>query len=92
MKWCCVVFEGHYGMAGQRGYAILVGRNSSGAPEFTMQYRAVDEGQEQSLHPDVPMSTVIEVGFAYCPWCGRNALKWYGRHVDELFRPGLKIS
>lgn len=92
MKWCCPAFAGWYDHSGQRGIAILVGRDSTGEPEFLMQYRAVNEGEEMSFNPEVVASTVIEVGLRYCPWCGRNLDKWYGKNVDALYRPYLKIT
>ena len=92
MKWCCPGFEDFYTNAGQRGAAVLVGYNSIGESEFTMQYRAVDEGNEQSINSESLISPVVDVGMRYCPWCGQNLDKWYGKHVDQLFRPGLKIT
>jgi uncharacterized protein (UPF0212 family) len=92
MKWCCPGFEGFYGQAGQRGAAVLVGRNSIGEPEFTMQYRAADAGDEQSINSETLMSPIVDVGMQYCPWCGRRLDKWYGKSVDALFRSDLKIT
>lgn len=92
MKWCCPGFEGFYGNAGQRGAGILIGRDSTGRPEFTLQYRAVDEGEDISINSEGLVSRIVDVGMQYCPWCGRNLVKWYGKHVDQLYRPGLKIT
>lgn len=92
MKWCCPGFEGFYGNAGQRGAAVLIGRDSMGEPEFTMQYRAVEEGDEQSINSESLVSPVVDVGMQYCPWCGRKLDKWYSKSVDALYRPGLKIT
>lgn len=91
MKWCCPGFEGFYGNAGQRGAGILVGRDSRERPEFTLQYRAADAGDETSLSSENLISPIVEVGLQYCPWCGRNLEKWYGKGVDDLYRPYLKI-
>ena len=92
MKWCCMGFEAGYEAAGQRGSAILVGRDSLGAPEFTLQFRAVDRGQEGSVKSESPISLITDVRFVFCPWCGRNAEQFYGGSVDALFRPDLKIT
>ena len=92
MKWCCMGFEAGYDAAGQRGSAILVGRDSLGAPEFTLQFRVADKGQEETVKSDNPLSLITDVRFVFCPWCGRNAVKFYGERVDALFRPGLKIT
>jgi hypothetical protein len=84
-------FKSGFEAAGQRGSAILVGRDSLGAPEFTLQFRVVDRGQEDSIKSDNPMSLITDVRFVFCPWCGRNAEKFYSGSVDALFRPDLKI-
>ena len=49
MKWCCPGFEGFYGNAGRRGAGILIGRDSMKRPEFTLQYRVADDGDETSI-------------------------------------------
>lgn len=92
MRWCCISFKGWYEEAGKRGTGILVGRNSDGKPEFIIQHRAVDK--EIALLPptDYPVTTISELWISYCPWCGRQLDEWYGKNVDELYRPGLKIS
>jgi hypothetical protein len=92
MKWCCSPFEGWYGHAGQRGAAILIGRDSTGAPSFTLQYRAIEQGDEKLVTSEKPISVVTELGLQYCPWCGRDLERWYGPNVDKLFRPYLKIG
>jgi hypothetical protein len=95
MKWCCPGFEGNYSQAGQRSSAVLVGRDLMGMPEFTLQFRAVDKGNEQfisSSNEAIPISLVIDVGMRYCPWCGCDLEKWYADAVDELYRPDLRIT
>lgn len=92
MNWCCAAFEGWYGQAGEKGIGILIGRDSTKTPAFTLQYRAIDQGDEKLITSPKPISTVVEVGLQYCPWCGRDLEKWYGPYVDKLFRPYLKIS
>lgn len=92
MKWCCPGFEGFYGNAGKAGPAILVGRDSTGRPEFTLQFRAVEQGMNITLSAEGPISSMVDVGMQYCLWCGRNLEKWYGNKVDALYRPTLKIT
>jgi hypothetical protein len=96
IKWCCIGFEGGYGEAGRRWSGVLVGRDFQGRPEFTLQFRAVDKGNEhlvtsQTASREIPISLVVDVGMQYCPWCGRDLEKWYGDVVDTLYRPNLKI-
>ena len=92
MKWCCPGFEAIYGNAGQQGAGILVGRNSIGEPEFTMQYRAVDKKEKLPVNSENPVASVVDIGMQYCPWCGCKLEKWYGKNVDTLYRPELKIT
>lgn len=92
VNWCCMGFESHYDQAGQRGTGILIGRDSVGAPEFTLQYRAVDKGNELVIDSEKPVSLIVDIGMRYCPWCGCDLKHCYGDVIDELYRPDLKIS
>jgi hypothetical protein len=94
-NWCCLGFKGNYYEAGQRGIGVLVGRDYEGKPEFTLQFRIVDKGNEQFISSSeeiIPYSTVTDVRVRFCPWCGHDLVKWYGDDVDDLYRPDLKIS
>lgn len=92
MGWCCLGFENHFNQAGLRGTAVLIGRDSTGRPEFTLQFRAVDKGAERSVNSESPISLVEDIGMCYCPWCGCDLTNWYGNYVDDLYKPDLKIS
>lgn len=91
MKWCCSTFAGWYDQAGRRGFAVLIGRDSTNAAEFLMQYRAVDEGEALSFNSEALVSSIVEVGMRFCPWCGRDLEKWYGKHADALHRSHFKV-
>lgn len=91
MKWCCSIFEDSYKSAGERGAAILVGRDYFGKPEFTIQHRTVDIGITDAPITEYPMAWVFETRISYCPWCGRELNEVYGKEVDNLNRPELKI-
>ena len=93
MKWCCVGFKLGYEAASQRGTAYLIGRDAFGKPEFILQFRAFDEDKEfPSIDLDFPVSTVIDIRILFCPTCGCNLEKQYGRYVDSLHRKDLRIS
>ena len=92
MKWCCPGFEGFYGLAGERGAAILVGRDSIRDLECTLQFRAVNYSDELSIDSTGLVSGVVDVRLQYCPWCGRKLDKWYGKYVYAPYRPGFKIT
>jgi hypothetical protein len=55
MKWCCLTFKSWYGAAGERGLAVLVGRNSNGEPEVLIQHRAIDRGVQSLPNVDYPI-------------------------------------
>lgn len=92
MRWCCPAFEGHYGNAGERGFTILIGRDIEDQPQFLLQYRAVDKGMEGLVFSETLLSLFADVQIQFCPWCGCKLNKWYGRYVDQLHRPGLKVT
>ena len=92
MNWCCAAFEGWYGQAGERGIGILIGRDSTGTAEITLQDRASEQGDEKLITSQKPISPVVDVRLQYCPWCGRDLAKWYAPYVDKLFKPYLRIS
>jgi hypothetical protein len=92
MKWCCAGFENRYQLAGERSIAVLVDENGLGEPEFILQARAFDRGEEPSINTAVPMSLVIDAAMQFCPWCGVSLRKWYGKYICELVRPGYKIN
>ena len=92
MKWCCLVFKGWYEDAGERSFGILIGRNREGEPEFILQHRAVDKGMEKMIFSETEISLVSDIHILYCPWCGRELHKLYGKHVDELHRKGFKVN
>lgn len=93
MKWCCEVFESYYERAGSRGFALLVERSPTNKPRFVLQHRALDKWVEETAVSAVaPMSIVSDVVIRYCPWCGRDLGKWYGKSVDVLIRPDLRVS
>lgn len=77
--------------AGHQGAGLLVGRDSLGEPEFMMQYRVMDTGQEIDFTSAGPIALVVDVRLVFCPWCGRNLEKWYRNIIDDLYRPHLKI-
>jgi len=92
MNWCCVQFQNHYATAGEMGLSILVGRDNSGNPEFTLQCRAIDLDVQNIPITDFPITTVLDSRILFCPWCGRNLRKWYRKDIDALYRANLKIS
>ena len=92
MKWCCIPFENHYQIAGERGIAIVVDIRDERDPVFLLQSRAFDLDRTPRLDTAEPMSLVTETAIDFCPWCGKPLAKWYGRSACDLARPDLVIN
>jgi hypothetical protein len=91
-KWCCMGFEGNYEQAGQRGFSVLIEKG-----KFLLQARAVEQSDQERLHgqletADYPVSSVIQTGMQFCPWCGVNLMHFYGKRTAELDRPGFSVA
>ena len=88
--WCCDAFMGCFELAGRRGVAVIADKGSDGTPRFFIQFRASD-----SARPLPPTSELLtaasEVGIVFCPWCGKNLAKFYGRKIEALMRPDLRL-
>lgn len=91
MKWCCIPFENHYQIAGERGIAVVLDIADDGDATFLLQSRAFDRNRTPALNTTEPMSLVTETAIDFCPWCGRPLVKWYARDLPQLARPDLTI-
>jgi hypothetical protein len=91
LQWCCKGFEWYYQQAGERDFAMLVGRDEQGDPVFILQHRAIRMGDSLES-TEVPLSLVSETRILFCPWCGRSLVRWYRKAIDQLARPGLRIE
>jgi len=91
MNWCCLTFKSRYEAAGERSFATLIEQGPDKQPQFILQNRAVEAGSEGSVRSEEPVSLISEVHIHYCPWCGRDLKKTYGKYVDSLCRPDLRI-
>jgi hypothetical protein len=94
VKWCCSTFEQFFENGGARGFAVFV--KGIGIP--VVQCRATDAGNEQNLlsvlcaNPEVGIvSTTQEFPMRYCPWCGREVLRYYRSHLSEILREDLGL-
>lgn len=90
--WCCIGFKAGYDSAGQRGTGYLIGRDSLDAPEFILQFRAVDKGEESHIQSDISASVVMDIRIVFCPSCGVNLEEFYRKHIDSLHREGLEVG
>lgn len=86
MRWCCQSFESAYRQAGQRGFAILIGKDPVIGPYFIWQHRVLDRGREAEVEGPVDLNVISDTGLLFCPWCGKNLQRFYGPPADELGR------
>jgi hypothetical protein len=91
-RWCCDAFRNRYDRGGDRSIAVLVDRNFAGEPRFLLQARAFEQGEEPQLDLPVAMSLVSEDAIVFCPWCGVPLQRFYGKDIDALIRPSLRID
>jgi hypothetical protein len=94
-EWCCAGFHAAFERAGKRGIGVVIAQTDPTKPSFRFQFRSVDKGLESfvtAMRPDVAVSIVEQMGAQYCPWCGQNLVKWYGKRFDSLYRPDLAID
>lgn len=89
MKWCCSVFQGWYENGGQRGMAIAAKHTGQNTIKFFLQSRAIDGGVSKLPITDFPISVITQLGIDYCPWCGRELQRWYGKYSIQLATPHL---
>ena len=90
IRWCCPGFEFAFRQAGERGFGVFA--DTSASPVlFVLQHRALDPGATVPTYSG-HMSVITQVGITYCPWCGRELLKWYKKSLPELYRGDLIVS
>ena len=89
MRWCCMPFENLYKDEGNRGFSVVPSNEySEDEYKFILKCRVVDFGSEHTVKADVPVSIISNMPITYCPWCGKNLKKWYGKSIEELFKEG----
>jgi hypothetical protein len=72
----------------------VVVEESEIGPTFLIQSRSIEPDDEQAfnaINTPCPVSLVTQTGMLFCPWCGKNLKKRYGRHAKDLARPDLSI-
>jgi hypothetical protein len=76
---------------------VLIENDDDLGAIFLIQSRAVEQSDQERLHAhllqtDFPVSVVTQTGMLFCPWCGADLKRFYGKRTAELDRPGLSIS
>jgi len=90
VTWCCGIFKGWIQAAGERGLAIVVGRQPDGSPAFIMQSRSLDLDDEGPKDHPRPITLISELHIQFCPWCGHRLVDVYRNSIDLIARPELR--
>ena len=90
MKWCCETFRGWFEHAGKRGIGVFGVEGTHNEPSFILQFRALDP-DKAIPRTEYPLSSVLDVGIHFCPWCGANLEQVYRAVFANLRKPSLRI-
>jgi hypothetical protein len=85
MKWCCTHFEEHYNNAGKRGLSVVVGTGVLHPTTFFLQHRSLNVGSKEPTEP-FDLILISQTTITFCPWCGHNLQRWYGKSAKELIK------
>jgi hypothetical protein len=81
-SWCCPSFEAHFQSGGKRGISVSFKLREAGTVRPFLCFRSIDKEHESSAKSPVPITVEATAPITYCPWCGRNALRWYRRSTS----------
>lgn len=64
---------------------MVIKRNHKFGDFYFIRFRAVSLSDDSSLgSTEIPVVKMTEQGIKFCPWCGVELAKCYGRFVDAL--------
>jgi hypothetical protein len=85
MTFCCSVFQDSVESAGERGPSVVVIDGGESSPyAFRLQWRATDASQPFTAVTPYPVTTVVTMGIAFCPWCGADLKQFYAARALPL--------
>jgi len=97
MKYCCEAFKHAFNKKQGRGFSVFSAEDYSNNPIFYLYYKVISSDSEQKVveflskeKPDVSLSLASETVIIYCPWCGKNLLRFYKKTWKEIL--GTPIS
>jgi hypothetical protein len=77
IKWCCPGFKNSTERPDERGHRVV--SYSSDPTRFFLNYRSIDQQHIGKLKTGFPISIIGRVVLLFCPWCGANLAKRYGK-------------
>jgi hypothetical protein len=91
-EWCCTFFQTFFGTVGTRGVGIFFRRPD----EPILQFRAAEPTDAPRVHKALsncasPVALTLDLPVKYCPWCGRDIIRFYRRRVGKLLREDLAV-
>jgi Zn finger protein HypA/HybF involved in hydrogenase expression len=89
VAWCCETFRAWVEAAGERGLAVVPIRDRDGLPQFVMQSRSIDRGDEGPTNHPRPITLLSEFHILFCPWCGKHLSDAYKGDIALIERPEL---
>ena len=74
---------------GKRGFSCYYPEEPNSSSEKSVPlfiFRACDEGLEAqvSIDTDIAFTLMLQVGFTFCPWCGKRLAKKAPRWLQKL--------
>ncbi len=89
IRWCCRALRDSVSEAGHRGLAIFL--NDVADPAyFVIQFRALEPGSPDPESESF-LTLSLETGIRFCPWCGKDLLRFYRKHLKALSRPEFVV-
>jgi len=89
MTFCCDAFKSNFEMVGTRGFSVFSVQFEKEEVDFIVQHRAMEAGEVPPVTSS-PLSLVSEMHIRFCPWCGKELVKFYGSN-PAIMRPDLKL-
>jgi hypothetical protein len=92
-EWCCPDFRSAFEASARSGLFVFAEGPAPGDPSlysFWLAFRCVARQHRGRVPPAPPAPPGVEVcpsdalAIAFCPWCGRRLVRYYGRSAIRL--------
>ena len=86
VSYCCKLFEKAIKSKGHGGLAIIPTKSHLFGLYFILEFRAVDEGNENTEMDtgNVKFYLSVQQAIKFCPWCGKNLTTFYSKQQEGL--------
>jgi hypothetical protein len=89
--WCCDLFSHAVSAGDRRGLSIRISKPEGPLPMgFLLSFRTLDPVGRQRLivllaGEELGATLECSQGILFCPWCGTDLRRFYGRRTDLPF-------